>query len=147
MAQQHEPKGSPQGQRHQPASGGVEQATPTAGDVSGKVREFAAGAADTAQHLAQTARDKAEAGTAALGTGMRNLADALRQNVPHEGVVGNAATRVAETLERGGNYLEQEGMGALVEDLGTIIRRNPLPAVLVSVGVGFLVGQLCRSER
>jgi len=135
MAEQHEQQGAPQGQQQ------------TSGAVGDRVRDFAAGAADKAKNLAQTARDQAEAGASAVSSGMRNLADALRQNVPEEGMMGTAASSVADTLERGGRYLEQEGIGALVEDLGTLVRRNPLPAVLVSIGVGFVFAQMFRSER
>lgn len=102
---------------------------------------------DTARQFIQGAREQAEAGGAALSSGMRNLADSLRHGGPHEGMMGSAAAGLADTLERGGQYLEQEGLGGLVEDLGTLIRRNPLPAVLVSIGVGFLFAQMFRSER
>jgi hypothetical protein len=78
---------------------------------------------------------------------MRNLADTLRHNAPHEGMMGSAASSFADTLERGSNYLEQEGMEGMLEDLSTLVRRHPLPAVLIGFGAGFLVAQLFRSER
>jgi hypothetical protein len=155
MAQSKQERGQHQEKENQ---GTLEQARQKVGEMGEKahemghtaadrLRDAAASAADTARAATQTAREQAEAGTAALGSGLRNLADTLRQNVPQEGMLGSAAAGLADSLERGGHYIEQEGMGGMIEDLGTVIRRNPLPAVLVGVGLGFLVGQLCRSER
>jgi hypothetical protein len=92
-------------------------------------------------------KEQAEAATGAVGTGMRNLAESVRQNAPHEGMIGQAAERVAQTIERSGNYLEQEGIEGLLKDVGTLVRRNPLPALLVGVGLGFLIGQLCHRSQ
>jgi len=97
--------------------------------------------------FADTAKEQAQAGAAAVISGMRNLASSLRDSMPHEGMMGTAASAVADTLERGGSYLQDEGLSGLVDDLTTLVRRNPLPAVCISLGVGFLVAQLCRSER
>jgi len=117
------------------------------GDMGEQAREFLGGAGDRMRDLGQTAREQAQAGGAALGAGMRNLASTLRQNVPQEGMMGTAASNLADTLERGGHYLEEEGLGHLVNDLGTLVRRNPLPAVCIGIGLGFLFAQMFRSER
>jgi hypothetical protein len=34
----------------------------------------------------------------------------------------------------------------MAEDLTDLIKRNPIPAVLIGVGIGFLLAQLTRSS-
>ena len=87
-----------------------------------------------------------EAGDA-LGSGLKNLASSLRENAPREGVVGTAASNLADSLERGGTYLENQGLDGITEQVEGLIRRNPMPAVLVGVGLGFVLAHMLRRER
>jgi hypothetical protein len=48
---------------------------------------------------------------------------------------------VAGTLESGGRYLEEQGLGGIAEDVTGLIRRNPIPAVLIGVGLGFMLAR------
>src|SRR5207245_2668507 len=77
---------------------------------------------------------RAEEATSSVGSGMRNLAGTLRETLPHEGMLGTAGSAMADTLERGGRYLEQEGLRGIGEDLTNVIRRNPIPALLLGIG-------------
>jgi hypothetical protein len=76
---------------------------------------------------------------------MESLAGTIRDRAPREGMMGNAASTVADSLEQGGRYLREEGLGGMADDLTNTIRRNPLPAVLVAVAVGFLLARATRS--
>jgi len=118
-----------------------------AGEMGAGIADSFSNVRDMASGAIETAREQAQAGTAALGTAVRNLAGALRQRGPHEGMMGTAAGSLAETLERGGHYLEEEGLNHIVDDMTTLIRNNPLPAIGVSIGLGFMVAHLCRSSR
>ena len=40
-----------------------------------------------------------------------------------------AAESVAQSLERGGAYLEEQGATGLLEDLAGVVRRHPLPVL------------------
>jgi ElaB/YqjD/DUF883 family membrane-anchored ribosome-binding protein len=55
-------------------------------------------------------------------------------------VVGSAAGAVADRLESGGRYLQEHGVSEITDDLGGLVRRNPLPALCLAFGVGFLIG-------
>src|SRR6185295_615756 len=46
---------------------------------------------------------------------------------------------VANSLESTGRYLQEEGLKGIADDMTNMIRRNPIPALLVGVGVGFLI--------
>jgi hypothetical protein len=76
---------------------------------------------------------------------MKSLAGTIRNQGPQEGMLGDATSTVAKTLEQGGKYLQKEGLTGMADDLSEIIRKNPIPAVLVGIGVGFMLAQLTRS--
>jgi len=135
-----------------PANPGLQ----TAKDAAGAMKETAGGMADTARGaaaaVAEKASDaasylgkKAEDATSAVGSGMKSLAGTIRENMPHEGVLGSAGGAVANTLESGGRYLQEEGLSGMGEDVTDLIRRNPIPAVLIGIGVGFLLARATRS--
>jgi ABC-type transporter Mla subunit MlaD len=123
----------------------VEQAKDTAANVADKAREAAANAADKARDAASAVGTKAENVTHRVGSGMESVADTIRSKAPSGGVLGTAASRVADTLESGGRYLEEEGLSGLGKDLTELIRRNPIPALLIGIGVGFLLARVTRS--
>ena len=70
---------------------------------------------------------------------MKSLAGTIRDKAPGSGMMGNAASTVADTLESGGRYLQEQGLSGIGEDLTNLIRRNPFPALLVGIGVGYLI--------
>ena len=99
----------------------------TAKEVAGKVGEAAQGAVQTASQMASDAASyigkKAESATAAVGSGIKS---------------------VAGTLESGGKYLQDHSIGDMAGDVAGLIRRNPIPALLIAVGLGFLVARAIR---
>lgn len=118
-----------------------------------KAKEMASAAVDMAKVAATSAGhavgqagsavgDKANEATSAVGSGMKSLAGALRHNAPREGVLGAASSAVANSLESGGRYLQKDGLGGMAEDVTNVIRRNPIPAVLVGIGIGFLLAKI-----
>jgi hypothetical protein len=120
------------------------KAQETAGNVVDKAKQVAGNVADKARDVASAVGDKAESATQAVGSGMQSLAGTIRDKGPQGGVLGGAASGVAGALESSGRYLEQEGLSGMAEDLTNLIRRNPIPAVLVGVGLGFLLARLTR---
>ena len=70
-----------------------------------------------------------------------HLAGTVREKLPHEGMVGTASGYVADALESGGRYLQQEGFSGMADDLTNLIRRNPIPALLFGIGLGYLLAR------
>jgi len=97
---------------------------------------------NAAQQAAHSVGNAAENATSRVGEGMQNLAQTVRQRGPDAGVLGSAADTVADTLEQGGRYIQSEGLSGMTDDLTTLIKRNPIPALLVGVGFGFLLARL-----
>jgi len=99
------------------------------------------GMMESAKEVGKQVGDRAEQATAAAGRGMQSVAETIRENAPSGGMLGSAAQAVSSTFERGGRYLENEGLGGVGSDLTSAIRNNPVPALLVAVGVGFLLAR------
>jgi len=127
------------------ASSAAQKTSDAAWGATQKAKDVASSVGQSASDLASNVGQKAEDATSSVGGSMRSLAGTLRENMPHEGMLGSASSAVAETLDRGGRYLQEEGLQGVGEDLSNLIRRNPIPAVLIGIGVGFLIARSMRS--
>jgi hypothetical protein len=134
----------------------VERAKDTAAGVTDKVKEVASNVGQaagnaasavgqTAGNVATTIGHRAEDATAAAGRGMQNLGSTVRDKAPESGFLGTAADKVAGGLESAGKYLEDKNLSGMAEDLTGMIRRNPIPALLIGIGLGFLLARTMRS--
>ena len=132
------------------------QAKDAAAAAADKAKEVGHGIIDTAKDVAGAVRDRvgsaAEAvGTSAdkaagwVGTGMENIGRKLHDKAPG-GFLGDAAEHVSSALESCGKYLQEEGLTGMAKDFGDLIKRNPLPAVLIGIGVGFLLARATSSR-
>jgi ElaB/YqjD/DUF883 family membrane-anchored ribosome-binding protein len=120
----------------------MDKAKEAACSVMDKTKEAVSSVAHTVGHAGAAIGEKAHDATDAVGSGMKSLAGTIRHNMPREGALGTASASVAESLESGGRYLQREGMGGMARDITDLIRRNPVPAVLVGIGIGFLLAKL-----
>jgi hypothetical protein len=127
------------------AASAAESARETAVGVADKAREMASDVGHRASDMATTVGHKAEDATAAVGSGMKSLAGTIRENVPDSGVLGSAGSSLASSLESGGRYLQEEGLQGVANDLTNLIRRNPIPALFVGIGIGYLLARSTRS--
>jgi hypothetical protein len=109
-----------------------------------KSKDVASSVVQQVEDMASTIGHKAEGAVDSVGGGMKSLAGSIRDKAPENGVLGNAASGVASTLESGGAYLQEHNLHGMAEDATSLIRRYPLQAILVGVGVGFLVARALR---
>lgn len=107
-------------------------------EVASSIGEAVSNAASSASQAAGKTADKLASAT---GSGVKHLGETIREKGPKDGVLGNATRAVSDTLEESGKYLEQEGFSGMMDDVTDLIRRNPVPAVLVGIGIGFLIGR------
>jgi hypothetical protein len=56
----------------------------------------------------------------------------------------DAASAVADKWEAGREYLSEQGFKGVAEDVTSLIRRHPIPALLVAFGLGFMVSRTMR---
>jgi hypothetical protein len=62
-------------------------------------------------------------------------------------VAGSAATAVTDTVAGVGTYVQDKGVLGLSEDLTGLIRRYPVPALLIGLGIGFVLGRSVRTRQ
>jgi gas vesicle protein len=113
----------------------------TASNLGQKASEVASNLGERAQNLASTAADRAEEARSSVGQGMNTLADRLRENVPHEGMLGTAAGSVAGTLEAGGRYLQEHDFNDIGQDVSRLVRQYPIASLCAVFGIGFMLGK------
>ena len=63
----------------------------------------------------------------------------LREKGPESGFLHSATESLATGLESGGEYLQEKGISGMAGDVTDLIRRNPIPALLLAAGIGFLI--------
>jgi len=114
----------------------------SSGGMMDSAKQAASGAMDTARSTASNIGHKAEDATHAAGSGMKSLADTLRDKAPQGGMLGGVAGSLANCLESSGQYLQQEGLSGMAGDMTNLIRRNPIPAMFVGMGIGFMLARV-----
>ncbi len=127
------------------ASQAIDKGKDMASQAMEKGKEIAHNVGDMASHAASTVGKQADHLASSAGSGMKSLADTIQAHTPREGMLGSASQAVAGTIREGGKYLEEEGLSGIAEDLTSLVRRNPVPAILIGIGLGFLIGRTLRS--
>jgi hypothetical protein len=127
-------------------SAAMGQAKDAASHLSGQARDAVSAAGNRLNDAANYAGQRAEDATSTVGGSMRSLAGQVRQTAPHEGMLGSAASGVASALDRTGQYVQEQGLSGMAGDFTGLIRRNPIPALLIGVAVGFLIARATSSR-
>jgi hypothetical protein len=127
------------------ASAGWDKTKDAASTAADKAKDAASHVGQAVSHAASAVGQKAEDATASVGQGIQHLGDRVKQSGPHSGMLGRATDTVADALKDTGRYLEDKNLSGLAEDVTQLIRRNPIPALLLGVGIGFLLARTLRS--
>jgi len=118
-----------------------DKASETARDAKDTARTIGQSVSNAASNVASTISDRADDATAAAGRGIQSMAESLRENAPQSGYAGSAARTVSDTIASGGRYLENEGLSGAFDDFTEVVRSHPMPAILIAMGVGFLMAR------
>jgi len=124
----------------------VDKAKDLAGQAADKAKDLAGQAGSAISSAASTVGHKAEDATAAVGHGIQGLAGQVRDSGPHSGMLGTATRTVADGIEGTGKYIEDKNLSGMMDDVTGLIKRNPIPALLLGLGFGFLVGRALSSS-
>lgn len=57
------------------------------------------------------------------------------------GMVSDVSSAVASAIDNTTRYLQEQGLKDVAEDVKNLVQRNPIPALLIGVGIGFLLGR------
>ena len=80
---------------------------------------------------------------AAVASGLESVEGALSTGWESaQGAVSTAATAVADGLESARSYLQERKFEEMATDLTALIRRYPVPSLLVGVGLGYILARL-----
>ena len=88
-----------------------------------------------AQELGATAAHKANEAATVVGEKIGSLANVIRENVPHEGAMGTAATAVVDGLESASSYLQEKKFDHLAKDVTALVRTYPVQSLLIGPGI------------
>jgi hypothetical protein len=103
--------------------------------------------------------EAAEAATTAIGRRLQSMAKDMNsrsggivgslaaRSVPGGAALGIATNAVALGLDRSGKFLESEGFQGTVKNVSEQMKRNPIPFLLVGIGLGYLAGRHGRSRE
>jgi hypothetical protein len=127
------------------ASGAMDKMKEGASNVMDKAKDVASQAGQTIGNVASTVGHKADDAAGSVGAGMHSLGEKVREKGPDSGMLGKATRAVGDALESGGRYLEEQKLSGMAGDVTDLIRRNPIPALLVGIGFGFLLARTLRS--
>jgi hypothetical protein len=106
----------------------------TMSNVMEQARDVATGVVDRARDMASGVAEKAS-----------EMASGVSDRV--SGALSGATTAVGDTFASGKQYFEEEGFAGVGRDLTNLVRRNPIPSLLVGVAVGFLLARATSSDR
>lgn len=98
-----------------------------ADDVGRKAKELAADAAQRAEIARAYLSQRAEDATEAVGE--------------HLKAAGCASESMGRSLRETGAHLEREGVQGLVNDMTTLMRRNPIATLCAGVAIGFCMAR------
>ena len=126
---------------HQVAASAGQSAADAASYVGRKAEDAAAFVGHKTDDAVSYVGQKTNDASAAVGDGLRSLGNSVRERGPSTGVAGDASASLADSLESGGRYLQEEGIKAMADDVTNLVRRNPIPALLLGVAAGYLVAR------
>jgi uncharacterized protein YjbJ (UPF0337 family) len=100
-------------------------------EVERRLREYSERTAGVAATVTSSAQDVASSVAETAGTAAAQA----------EEMAGAAATAVTDTVAGAGTYVQEKGVQVLPGDLAGLIRRYPVPAVLIGLGIGLWLGR------
>ena len=124
------------------AAGKAKEAVANVGEMA---RHATSAVGAMASHAASGVSREADDLTANAGAYIEGVGERLSKNVPHAGMFGNASQSVAGAVKESGEYLQGAKLSGLSEDIAHLIRRNPIPTILIAIGLGCYLGHKLRS--
>jgi hypothetical protein len=122
----------------------ADQAQAAAASAGKMARHAGAAIGALASQAAGDLGQEVDALTTSAGAHLHELGNQLSAHAPQSGLLGSASQGVARAAQNGGDSLEGAKVAGLTEGVAQLIRRNPLPAFFVGIGLGLLVARKLR---
>jgi uncharacterized protein YjbJ (UPF0337 family) len=101
-------------------------------EVERRLHEYGGRAAGVAATVTSAAQDVASSVAETAGTAATKAQE----------MAGAAASAVTDTVAGASTYVQEKGVQALPGDLAGLIRRHPVPALLIGLGIGWLLSRI-----
>jgi len=115
------------------------------GGVADKARDMTRSAVESARDTATGVMDRAKDMAGNVADSARDWASGAVGAVTGSDVVNKAEEYVSDAWESGSRYFQEHNFKDMADDVAGVIRRNPIPALLVGVGLGFILARSLRS--
>jgi len=108
-----------------------------AGSITERATEVASNVAQQARKVGENIGERAQDAIQAVQSGIKQAGETIRDYVP-------SGSRVSDAFSSTRGYL-QDNLGNVGEDLTSMVRRNPIPALLCAAALGFMLARVTRS--
>lgn len=112
--------------------------------LSGKAQE----AKDKVSGMVRGAINTMDAGRSGAARGLDAVASGLQEHadvLPGGKSVREFASAAADQVTQTADYVRGTDLRAMMSDVEGVVKKNPGPALLMAVGLGFIVGRALRS--
>lgn len=116
-----------------------QQSTSATAEMAQQAKNAVGAVGERVRDLGTNVNTGAEQVRTSVAEGMESVAETIQHRAPEEGPLASAATSTADNVESAANYVRDNDFAKMSQDLAAIVRRYPLPALLVGVGLGYLM--------
>lgn len=93
-----------------------------------------------AEDLSDTATTKARKAVHSVGEQLGTAADSIREKIDRTvEETSDVMSNVKEGVRSSAAYLQDQGFSDIMDDVGTLIKRYPIYAMLIGAGIGFML--------
>jgi len=129
------------------ASNLADQAAEATKSVGNTISDAATSLRDKTQDIGRAAKEKMDESRLSAASALRNVASGLHENAGKLPNVPDLAHSAASRLDEAAGYLESRDMNRLMADVGHVVKRNPIPSLMLAALAGFFVGRALSNNR
>ena len=109
--------------------------------VEDAARDVAADLGEIGRELRQKANDVRKEVVKQLNNAAETIRREARENTEDTGAI-KSADDVANGLEKAAHYLNNNSVEQMEKKATKLVKKNPIPSVLIALGIGFVLGSL-----
>ncbi len=99
------------------------------------------------QRAAQIVGEGSDRAAQVVGSQLHVAAEQVRDRMPENGILHSAGERLATSLEQSGQYLENQKLSGAMDDMKHLIKKYPIPSVLIAAGLGLAFARMTSRRR
>lgn len=116
-------------------------------DLTNSVSTGASAFKERAQELGRTTVDKIDENRTAVAGSLRGAASALHNSADRLPDVPGMAHTAARHVDSIAEYMEGRDTRQFARDLTAVVKRNPMPSLIIAGIAGFLIGRTIRNSN